>query len=103
MRFAITGLGVVSPAGVGEEALFEAFAAGRPASVTVDDKDGPGARVWDFGAKLQIPATSLRRMPRLTQMAIVAAKQALAGQTFDPARIGVGLATGLGTLAETIG
>jgi 3-oxoacyl-[acyl-carrier-protein] synthase II len=103
MRFAITGLGVVSPAGVGVEALFDAFAAGRPAPITVDEKDGPGARVGDFGAKQQIPAGSLRRMPRLTQMAIVAAKQALGDQRFEPARIGVVLGTGLGTLDETIG
>jgi 3-oxoacyl-[acyl-carrier-protein] synthase II len=103
MRFAITGLGVVSPAGVGKEALFEALQHGRPAPITVDEKDGPGARVGDFGAKKEIPATSLRRMPRLTQMAIVAAKQALAGAAFDPTRIGVVLGTGLGTLDETIG
>jgi 3-oxoacyl-[acyl-carrier-protein] synthase II len=103
MRFAITGLGVVSPAGVGTDALFDAFAAGRAAPITVDEKDGPGARVGDFGAKQQIPAGSLRRMPRLTQMAIVAAKQALGDSAFDPTRIGVVLGTGLGTLDETIG
>jgi 3-oxoacyl-[acyl-carrier-protein] synthase II len=102
MRFAITGLGVVSPAGVGAGALFDAFAAGRPAPITVDEKEGPGARVGDFGAKQQIAAGSLRRMPRLTQMAIVAAKQALADTAFDPTRVGVVLGTGLGTLDETI-
>jgi 3-oxoacyl-[acyl-carrier-protein] synthase II len=102
MRVAITGVGVVSPAGVGEAALFESFAAGRAAAITVDEKDGPGCRVGDFGAKREIAAASLRRMPRLTQMAIVAAKQALGANTFDPTRIGVVLGTGLGTLDETI-
>ena len=106
MRFAITGLGVVSPAGVGEAALFESLAAGRPAEITVDEKHGPGARVGEFGAKQQIAAASLRRMPRRTPMALVAAKQALAGAAFTapllPERIGVVLGTGLGTLDETI-
>jgi 3-oxoacyl-[acyl-carrier-protein] synthase II len=103
MRFAVTGVGVVSPAAVGVEKLFDAFAAGTPAPVTVDEKDGPGARVGDFGARQQIPPANLRRMPRLTQMAIVAAKQALGEHTFDPTRVGVVLGTGLGTLDETIG
>ncbi len=102
-RFAITGVGVVSPAGVGETALFDAIASGRLAPVTVDEKDGPGCRVGDFGAKQQIPPANLRRMPHLTQMAIVAAKQALATSSFDPTRVGVILGTGLGTLDETIG
>jgi 3-oxoacyl-[acyl-carrier-protein] synthase II len=103
MRFAITGVGVVSPAGVGVERLFDAIAAGTPAPITVDEKDGPGARVGDFGARQQIPPANLRRMPRLTQMAIVAAKQALGDSVFDPTRVGVVLGTGLGTLDETIG
>jgi 3-oxoacyl-[acyl-carrier-protein] synthase II len=106
MRFAITGLGVVSPAGVGQDALFEAIATGRAAPLSNDEKDGLSARVGDFGAKQQIPASSLRRMPRMTQMAIVAAKQALAEQPanwVDPTRVGVILGTGLGTLDETIG
>jgi 3-oxoacyl-[acyl-carrier-protein] synthase II len=105
MRIAITGMGAVSPAGVGEAALFESFAAGKPAAITPSEsgeKDGPYCRVGDFGAKQQIAAASLRRMPRLTQMAIVAAKQALGAHSFDSARVGVVLGTGLGTLDETI-
>jgi 3-oxoacyl-[acyl-carrier-protein] synthase II len=76
VNFAITGIGVVSPIGVGAEAFFAGIAEGRSA-VTVED-GVPLARVGEFGAKKAIAAGSLRRMPRLTQMTIVAAKEALA-------------------------
>ena len=103
MRFAITAVGVVSPLGVGEEAFFAALDAGAPAAVT--NADGlTVARVGEFGAKQQIAPGTLRRLPRLSQMAIVAGKEALAkgAVPYDPTRIGVVLGTGLGTLEETI-
>ncbi len=103
MRFAITALGVVSPLGVGEEAFFAALDAGTHAA-TVDAGGVRAARIGDFGAKQQIAPGSLRRLPRLSQMAIVAGKQALAAGAppYDSTRIGVVLGTGLGTLDETI-
>jgi 3-oxoacyl-[acyl-carrier-protein] synthase II len=94
----------VSPLGVGEEAFFAGLDAGAPAAVT--DADGlTVARVGDFGAKQQIAPGSLRRLPRLSQMAIVAGKEALGkgAPPYDATRIGVVLGTGLGTLEETIG
>jgi 3-oxoacyl-[acyl-carrier-protein] synthase II len=103
VRFAITALGVVSPLGVGEAAFFAALDAG--ASAASVDADGLAtARVGDFGAKQQIAPGSLRRLPRLSQMAIVAGKQVLAAGAppYDSTRIGVVLGTGLGTLDETI-
>lgn len=102
VRFAVTGVGVVSPIGVGEDAFFAALDDGR--SGVANDSDGTlAARVGEFGAKNAIAPASLRRMPRLSQMAIVAGKQAL-GTTlpYDGARVGVVLGTGLGTLEETI-
>ncbi|HEX6838807.1 MAG TPA: beta-ketoacyl synthase N-terminal-like domain-containing protein [Polyangia bacterium] len=106
MRFAITAVGVVSPLGVGEEAFFAALDGG--ATATVSDADGLRvARVGEFGAKQQIAPGTLRRLPRLSQMAIVAGKEALARgaptPSYDVTRIGVVLGTGLGTLEETIG
>ena len=104
MQLAITAIGVVSPIGVGEEAFFAALASGH-SGVKDGDSDGERvARVGDFGAKQQIAPGSLRRLPRLSQMAIVAGKQALAAGAppYDPTRIGVVLGTGLGTLEETI-
>ena len=103
MRFAITALGVVSPLGIGEAAFFAALDAGHSAA-TVESDGIATARVGDFGAKQQIAPGSLRRLPRLSQMAIVAGKQALAAGAppYDSTRIGVVLGTGLGTLDETI-
>ncbi|MDB4969609.1 MAG: 3-oxoacyl-[acyl-carrier-protein] synthase / Chain length factor [Myxococcales bacterium] len=103
VRFAVTALGVVSPLGVGEEAFFAALDAGTSAVAT--DGDGVrSARVGEFGAKQHIAPGSLRRLPRLSQMAIVAGKQALlaGAPPYDPTRTGVVLGTGLGTLEETI-
>jgi 3-oxoacyl-[acyl-carrier-protein] synthase II len=103
MRFAITAVGVVSPIGVGEEAFFAALDAGTVAA-TVEHDGLFAAKVGDFGAKQHIAPGSLRRLPRLSQMAIVAGKEALgkAQLPYDPTRIGVVLGTGLGTLEETI-
>ena len=104
MRFAITALGVVSPLGVGEEAFFAALDGGAAAAAS--DADGLRvARVGDFGAKQKIAPGTLRRLPRLSQMAIVAGKEALAqgAPPYDATRVGVVLGTGLGTLEETIG
>jgi 3-oxoacyl-[acyl-carrier-protein] synthase II len=105
VRFAITALGVVSPLGVGEAAFFAALDAGGSA-VSVDSDGVATARVGDFGAKQQIAPGALRRLPRLSQMAIVAGKQVLAAGAplphYDATRVGVVLGTGLGTLEETI-
>jgi 3-oxoacyl-[acyl-carrier-protein] synthase II len=121
---AITGIGVVAPTGVGRRAFCAALHEGRSAVVR-----GEGghllAPVGDFGARRYVAAAQLRRMPRLVQMTIVAAKQALAdaaGQEAadgdaplpdalrDPAaalglpsdRVGAVLGTGLGTFDQTM-
>jgi 3-oxoacyl-[acyl-carrier-protein] synthase II len=108
MRFAITGLGVVSPIGVGEESFFAALESGR-SGVTVDEEGAKQgfplvARVSDFNPREHIAPANLRRMPRLTQLTVVAAKQALAEAkpSCDSTRQGVVLGTGLGTLDETM-
>src|SRR5581483_6329695 len=111
MRFAVTGIGVCSPIGVGEEAFFDALSTGR--SGIAPDEAGAkagfplAARIGNFGAREHIAAASLRRMPRLTQLTVVAAKLAigqarLAPNVYDPNRTGVVLGTGLGTLDETM-
>jgi 3-oxoacyl-[acyl-carrier-protein] synthase II len=103
VSIAVTALGVVSPIGVGEAAFFAALAAGSGAIGR--GSDGVlAARVGDFEAKKVIAPGALRRLPRLSQMTIVAAKEALAQAAlpYDPARVGVVLGTGLGTLEETI-
>jgi 3-oxoacyl-[acyl-carrier-protein] synthase II len=119
MRIAVTGLGVVSPAALGEEELAEALASGRsgiaPAGAPPEGQPQLltlAARVpADFGQRREITANAIRRMPRLTQMTVVAAKQALraavggdaqAALPYAAERTGVVLGTGLGTLGETL-
>ena len=107
-RIVITGLGVVSPVGVGEEAFFQALEDGtqaiRPDEAGAAEGSPLVARVGDFGARQHISANALRRMPRLSQMTVVAAKQALSasGAAYADTRTGVILGTGLGTLGETL-
>jgi 3-oxoacyl-[acyl-carrier-protein] synthase II len=108
MRFAVTGIGVCSPIGVGEESFFAALESGR-SGVQVDDEGQKlgfplAARIGDFEPKKHIPAASLRRMPRLSQLTVVGAKQVLADAKlpYDSTRIGAVLGTGLGTLEETV-
>jgi 3-oxoacyl-[acyl-carrier-protein] synthase II len=107
MKFAITGVGVVAPIGVGEQAFWDALAEERSAIARVTPGEGGlaiAARVGDFGAKQVIAPAQLRRMPRLAQMTIVAARQALAAAEPGVAdtRIGVVTGTGLGTVDETM-
>jgi 3-oxoacyl-[acyl-carrier-protein] synthase II len=105
----ITGVGVVSACGVTREAFFEALAAGA-SGIAEDAALAPtgfplAARVGDFGIKKHVEPRAVRRLARLSQMALVAAKQALAQAELpapDPLRTGIVLGTGLGTLRETI-
>lgn len=103
-QIVVTGLGVVSAAGVTRDDFYAALAEGR-SGVTVDEKLGPVARIGDFRVKEHVEARALRRLARLAQLGLVAAKQALAqaGEIGAPReRIGIVLGTGLGTLHETI-
>src|SRR6201999_1054336 len=81
-----------------------ALADGTSGIVADAESGAPLARVGEFVARSHIPPASLRRLPRLSQMAIVAAKEALAAAAlpYDATRIGVVLGTGLGTLDETV-
>ncbi|HZS36844.1 MAG TPA: beta-ketoacyl synthase N-terminal-like domain-containing protein [Polyangia bacterium] len=107
IRIAVTGAGVVSPIAVGTAAFADALFESRSAIAPARSEHGLelAARVGEFGARAQIAAASLRRMPRLTQMTVVAAKQALAEAQlgYDSTRIGIVGATGLGTIDETLG
>jgi 3-oxoacyl-[acyl-carrier-protein] synthase II len=96
----VTGLGAVSPAGVGIEALLEAYRGGREC-LAVED----GARVGrtTFDPNPFLTTRDRRRMDRLSVFAVSAAKLALADAalTIDEsnrARVGVLFATGLGPM-----
>jgi 3-oxoacyl-[acyl-carrier-protein] synthase II len=119
---AITGIGVVAPTGVTEAAFRASLLAAR--SAIAPGADGLlRAPSPDFEAKRFLPASQMRRMPRLVQMTIVAAKQALADAArielpagplpdamkapadalgLDPTRVGAIIGTGLGTFDQTM-
>ena len=115
---AVTGLGVVSPLGVGHAAFRDAIADtktaqarafGRPPTV-LDPQKVPNARAaeaWDFEATTYLGEKGLRNFDRLTKMMIVAGRHALedagvkqdgAFVGFRPDRVGICSSTAYGSL-----
>lgn len=95
-RVAITGMGAVTPLGVGADALVERWSAGESAI-----EDGLG-RCQDFDPKEHLGIKEARRADRFTQLAMLASAEALAqagwedGLTVDPERVGCIIGTGIG-------
>ena len=71
-RVVITGLGAVTPLGVGAEPLHERWAAGECGIV-----DGAGA-CSDFEPSELLSVKETRRLDRFSQLALVAAAEAIA-------------------------
>jgi 3-oxoacyl-[acyl-carrier-protein] synthase II len=95
-KVVITGLGAVTPLGVGARPLHERWAAG-----VVGIEDGAGA-CRDFEAADFLSVKEARRLDRFSQLALVAAGEAL-GQAgwepelpYDPLRVGCVIGTGIG-------
>ena len=105
-RVVVTGLGAVAPQGMGVSTFFDGLAAGRsairrlPDALTARLAIGIGAPCL-FDASPHIAAPDLRMMDRVSQMALVAAAEALA-QSGDAAksapaeRVGVFMGVGVG-------
>ncbi len=95
-RVVITGLGAVTPLGVGADALFERWAAGECGIL-----DGAGA-CTDFEPSELLSVKEARRLDRFSQLALVAAGEAVAdagwdgGVPYDPMRVGCIVSTGIG-------
>jgi 3-oxoacyl-[acyl-carrier-protein] synthase II len=95
-KVVVTGLGAVTPLGIGATRLHERWAAGE-----VGIADGAGA-CREFEAKNHLSVKEARRLDRFAQLAVVAAGEALgeAGwedeAPYDPMRIGCVIATGIG-------
>jgi len=104
---AITGLGLVTPAGIGIEENWQRVTSGRScASRDPALRGGPvdfSCRVPDFDADTLIGGFACRQLARFVQLAIVAARQAVADagwnpRSWDGARVGVVLGNSLGGL-----
>jgi 3-oxoacyl-[acyl-carrier-protein] synthase II len=79
-RVLVTGLGAVTPLGVGADVLFERWAAGESGIV-----DGMG-RCTDFEPAQLLSKKDLRRTDRFTQLGIAAGDEAIAQATGDGTR-----------------
>ncbi|HEY1567834.1 MAG TPA: beta-ketoacyl-ACP synthase II [Solirubrobacteraceae bacterium] len=95
-KVVVTGLGAVTPLGLGASMLHERWASGE-----VGIADGAG-RCGDFEAKEHLSIKEARRLDRFAQLAVVAAGEALdeAGwegePPYDSTRVGCVIATGIG-------
>jgi 3-oxoacyl-[acyl-carrier-protein] synthase II len=95
----ITGVGAVTPLGVGARTLHERWSAGNSG---IQDGEAPCA---DFDPTDHMSAKQARRADRSTQLAIAAGTEALAdagwedGLPYDPELIGCVLGTGIGGIA----
>jgi len=95
-KVVITGLGAVTPLGVGAETLYSRWAAGDCGIF-----DGAGA-CTDFEPSEVLSVKEIRRLDRFSQLALVAAGEAIEDARwdgdlpYDPMRLGCILATGIG-------
>ncbi|HET6976574.1 MAG TPA: beta-ketoacyl-[acyl-carrier-protein] synthase family protein [Pyrinomonadaceae bacterium] len=82
-RVVITGLGIVSPIGVGKEAFWQGLMAGKNGMSDIDAFDTSefpcrrGGQVRDFVPSQYLSAESLSRLGSVSQFAVAAAKMAV--------------------------
>ncbi|SED80842.1 3-oxoacyl-[acyl-carrier-protein] synthase II [Streptomyces misionensis] len=112
MDIAVTGLGLVTPGGIGVGPSWAAVCDGRPAAaldpVLADNPVQISCRVPGFDPETLLSARRAHRLDRFVQFALVAAHEAVADagldpQTWDGARVGVVLGCadgGPGTVEE---
>ena len=99
-RAVITGIGAVSPLGVGARPLYEQWSKGVSGIGARGDHTGGFCN--DFDPADFLSTKEARRLDRFAQLAVVAADEAVAhagwseGMPFDPMRVGLIMATGIG-------
>lgn len=115
-RVVVTGLGAVTPVGIGKETFWSAMCAGksgasRVSRFNIDDYPTQiGAEIKDFEPHDYIDKKEARRMDRFGQFAVAAARLAVEDATLDTERLerdraGVSIGSGIGgiiTIEEQI-
>ncbi|WP_380281600.1 beta-ketoacyl-[acyl-carrier-protein] synthase family protein [Kitasatospora purpeofusca] len=109
-EIAVTGLGLVSPAGLGVARNWERVLSGAPTAARDPELAGLpvdiSCRAADYRAEEHFEAARAWKLDRVSQLALVAAREAVADAGLDPgtwdgARVGVVMGTsmgGMGTL-----
>jgi len=110
-RICITGIGVVSPIGIGKEEFLLSLKSGKSGIDEIKEFDThfssskKGGVIRSFHPKDFIPASKIRRLDRASQFAIAASRLALADARFtvaqDSSRIGVVLGSGFCGLSSS--
>ncbi len=97
-RIVVTGVGAVTPLGIGARTLFDRWMAGETGF------EGLEAPCSEFEPTEHLSKKEVRRADRFTQLALVAGDEAVASAgwdgelPYDPARIGCVVGTGIGGL-----
>jgi 3-oxoacyl-[acyl-carrier-protein] synthase II len=106
---AVTGLGVISPIGIGRDAFWSALCAGKSGIAALATTDAPvprlAARLPEFSSRDSIRSSHLRRADTLSRRIVCAARMALvdAGlpDALPPERMGIVVGSALGDVAES--
>ena len=102
---AITGLGLVTPTGIGVDASWEGVLSGRSAGAKDPNLEGIpvdiSCRVADFDGNALLGRKVARRLDRFVQLGLVAAREAIEDsgldpETWDGARVGCVIGCGMG-------
>ena len=111
VRVAVTGLGALTPVGLSAEETWQGLVAGRSGTghITQFDPSGYPCRVAGevkgFDARNHMDAKEARRMARFSQLAVAAAREALADAGLsvegdERARLGVLIGTCVGGFSD---
>lgn len=109
---AVTGVGVVSPIGLGRQQFWTALSAGRSGIAPLEGPSVPAglptlaAEVRGFAAREFIASAHLRRMDKLSRMIVAASRMALDDarvvlNRMLPDRVGVVVGSALGNMSES--
>lgn len=108
-RVVVTGLGAITPIGVGVENFWNGIKEGKVGIKKVDRFDVSdykakvAGQIDDFDAKNHMDIKAAKRMERFCQFAVAAAKEAVADANLDmekedPYMVGVSVGSGIGSL-----
>lgn len=110
-RVVVTGMGAVSPFGVGVDCFWDGLVAGRSGAAAVSLFDASefdvriGAEIPAFNASDYLDRKLIKRLDRFSELALVAMHEAWNGSgldmsTLDPYRVAVVFGSGIGGMNE---